>query len=214
MECILVERIALCCLMLYRAAKAEREFMLSRLKPPVYSRLNFIDYDEDSYKPVMQHEDVERLSSVYLRYQTTIENRLYKAMHELERLQRMRGRNRAKSRQRGRDSRRWVCFAELIMKKEIVRKLQLAFWNGYDVPAACLYAGITEQEFEKNMQPNSAFYWKMQRAQIYPRVKSQTEMVRRIANGDGRLAMKYLERRCPEEFDLQYTRKFGKALDD
>ena len=38
----------------------------------------------------MQHEDVEPLSSVYPRYQTTIENRLYKAMHELERLQRMR----------------------------------------------------------------------------------------------------------------------------
>ncbi len=90
MEGVLVERIAVCCLMLHRAAKAEREFMLSRLKPPVYSRLSFIDYDEDSYKPVMQHEDVERLSSVYLRYQTTIENRLYRALHELERLQRRR----------------------------------------------------------------------------------------------------------------------------
>ncbi len=90
MECVLVERIAVCCLMLYRATKAEREFMLTRLKPPIYGRLSFIDYDEESYKPVMQHEDVERLASVYLRYQTTIENRLYKAMHELERLQRMR----------------------------------------------------------------------------------------------------------------------------
>lgn len=89
-ECVLVERIALCCLMLYRAAKAEREFMLSRLKPPVSDRLGFFDYDDEAYKPTMQHEDVERLSSVYLRYQTTIENRLYKAMHELERLQRMR----------------------------------------------------------------------------------------------------------------------------
>ncbi len=89
-ERLLVERIGMACLMLRRATKAEREFMLSRLKPPVYSRLSFIDYDDESYKPVMQHEDVEHLSSVYLRYQTTIENRLYKAMHELERLQRMR----------------------------------------------------------------------------------------------------------------------------
>jgi hypothetical protein len=89
-EEVLVERIAVCCLMLHRAAKAEREFMLTRLKPPIYGRLSFIDYDEESYKPVMQHEDVERLSSVYLRYQTTIENRLYRAMHELERRQRMR----------------------------------------------------------------------------------------------------------------------------
>ncbi|MBI5156357.1 hypothetical protein HZA45_03745 [Candidatus Peregrinibacteria bacterium] len=49
------------------------------MKPPVFRRLSFIDYDEESYKPVIHHEDVERLSSVYLRYQTTIENRLYKA---------------------------------------------------------------------------------------------------------------------------------------
>ena len=33
MECVLVERIAVCCLMLYRATKAEREFMLSRRSP-------------------------------------------------------------------------------------------------------------------------------------------------------------------------------------
>ena len=75
MECILVERIVLCCLMLHRATKAEREFMLSRLKPPVSDRLSFFDYDDESYKLVMQHENIGRLSSVYLRYQTTIENR-------------------------------------------------------------------------------------------------------------------------------------------
>ncbi len=89
-ERLLVERIGMCCLMLRRATKAEREFMLSRLKRPIRDRLSFIDYDENSYKPVMEYEDVEHLSSVYLRYQTSIENRLYKAMHELERLQRMR----------------------------------------------------------------------------------------------------------------------------
>ena len=90
MEGLLVERIAVCCLMLYRAAKAEREFMLTRLKPPRYERIDFINYDEESYKPVIKHEDIEHLTGIYLRYQTTIENRLYKAMHELERLQRMR----------------------------------------------------------------------------------------------------------------------------
>lgn len=90
MEGVLVERIAVCCLMLYRAAKAEREYMLTRLNPPRYDRLDDMNYDEDSYKPVMKFEDIEHLTTIYLRYQTTIENRLYKAMHELERLQRMR----------------------------------------------------------------------------------------------------------------------------
>lgn len=90
METFLVERIAAGFLMLYRAGKAEREFMLTRLKPSRFDRLNDIHYDEDSYRPVMQYEDVERLSSIYLRYQTTVENRIYKATHELERVQRMR----------------------------------------------------------------------------------------------------------------------------
>lgn len=89
MEEVLIERIAVCCLMLYRAAKAEREYMLTRLKPPVSDRLSFFDYDDESYKRVMKHDDIEHLTNIYLRYQTTIENRLYKAMHELERLQRI-----------------------------------------------------------------------------------------------------------------------------
>lgn len=63
-ESMLVKRIALCCLMLHRAAKVEREFMLSRLKPPVFSKLSFIDYDEQ-IKPLeaalaFSHVDVER----------------------------------------------------------------------------------------------------------------------------------------------------------
>ena len=90
MECVLVERIAVCCLMLYRAAKAEREYMLTRLRPPRFDRLDDMNYDDESYKPVMKHDDIEHLTTIYLRYQTTIENRLYKAMHELERVQRMR----------------------------------------------------------------------------------------------------------------------------
>lgn len=89
-ERLLVERIAMCCLTLRRATKAEHEFMLSRLQPPIRDRLSFIDYDEDSFKSVLQPDDVQHLSSVYLRYQTTIENRLYRALHELERLQRRR----------------------------------------------------------------------------------------------------------------------------
>ncbi len=90
MECLLVERIADYCLMLARARKAEWEFMRTRIEPPISDRLGLIDYDEQSYRPTMKQEDVTYLVTVYLRYQTTIENRIYKAMHELERLQRMR----------------------------------------------------------------------------------------------------------------------------
>lgn len=100
------------------------------------------------------------------------------------------------------------------MKKETVRKLQLAFWNGYDVPAACTYAGITEQEFESHMKRNSAFYWKMKQAQIYPTAKANHEMMQRIRNGDGRFAMKFLERREPERYDPAYIRKYGRVSEE
>ncbi len=100
------------------------------------------------------------------------------------------------------------------MDKKTIRKLQLAFWNDYDIAAACAYARIPQKDYEQQIEANEDFAHCMTLAQMYPKVKSQTEMVRRIANGDGRLAMKYLERREPEHYDLQYIRKFGRAEDD
>ncbi len=92
MEGLLVERIAVCCLMLYRAAKAEREFMREKLEPRIVCPMigSLDEVVQEGYEPTIKHEDIEQLTGIYLRYQTTIENRLYKAMHELERLQRMR----------------------------------------------------------------------------------------------------------------------------
>ena len=93
MEGVLVERIAVCCLMLYRAAKAEQEFMRTKLEPRIVIPFTIASLDEvvqEGYQPTIRHDDIEQLTGIYLRYQTTIENRLYKAMHELERLQRMR----------------------------------------------------------------------------------------------------------------------------
>jgi len=88
-EEMLVERIALFYLRLYRAGKAEKEYVMSCLDPSD-DGLGFLQLGKQGYKPVVQPEHVERLGSVYHRYETNIENRLYKAMHELERLQRMR----------------------------------------------------------------------------------------------------------------------------
>lgn len=90
-EQMLIERIAICYLKLFRVQKAETEFMKSKLKPKV------MDYDisfgkviEDGYEPKITDAHVERLSNVYSRYETTIENRLFRAIHELERAQKIR----------------------------------------------------------------------------------------------------------------------------
>lgn len=90
-EQLLIERIAICYLKLFRVQKAETEFMKSKLKPKVIDyEINLGTVMEDGYEPKITATHVERLSNVYSRYETTIENRLFRALHELERAQKIR----------------------------------------------------------------------------------------------------------------------------
>jgi hypothetical protein len=100
------------------------------------------------------------------------------------------------------------------MDRKTVGKLQLAFWNGYEVPAACLYAGIAQEDYEREVAADRDFGHCMKKAQMYPRVKAQVEMVRCIANGDGQLARKYLETHEPERYNVAYIARFGRASDE
>lgn len=88
MEEMLVERIAVYYLRLYRSGKAENEYLQSRLQPSTLTQL--LDTDDGGYHSTLKHDDMEHLGNIYLRYDTLSENRLYKAAHELERFQRMR----------------------------------------------------------------------------------------------------------------------------
>lgn len=90
LEEILVERIAIYYLRLFRVGKAEKEYILTRLNPTFEEKICDLSAGDEGYKPVLKHENIERLFAIYFRYETGIENRLYKTMHELERLQRMR----------------------------------------------------------------------------------------------------------------------------
>lgn len=90
LEEILVERIAIYYLRLFRVGKAEKEYILARLNPTFEEKICDISVGNEGYKPVLRHEHIERLFATYSRYEGGLENRLYKAMHELERLQRMR----------------------------------------------------------------------------------------------------------------------------
>jgi len=95
LEKILVDRIGNYYLKLYRVAKAEREFMKATLDPRkvvIRDTMPLMDFTEtivenEGYTPKVGQEAVEKLSDTYLRYETAIENRLYKALHELQRLQ-------------------------------------------------------------------------------------------------------------------------------
>lgn len=95
MEKLLVDRIGVYYLKLYRVAKAENEYMQSTLNPRRVKVKDFLDswetketiVENEGYTPKVNEEAVEKLSTTYLRYEIAIENRLYKALHELQRLQ-------------------------------------------------------------------------------------------------------------------------------
>jgi hypothetical protein len=96
LEKMLVDRIGVYYLKLYRVAKAENEYMQSVLDPRIVKVVDTLDMglnytktivENEGYTPKIKDDDVEKLSETYLRYEIAIENRLYKALHELQRLQ-------------------------------------------------------------------------------------------------------------------------------
>lgn len=92
-EKLLIERIALCYIKLFRVQKAETEFMKAQLNPHIeVEKLtwNTTEVTNEGYTPIVGVEGVERLLATYSRYETTIENRLFRALHELERAQKLR----------------------------------------------------------------------------------------------------------------------------
>jgi hypothetical protein len=92
LEELLLERIATHYVKLHRVSKAEREYIQSRLEPRVVKVNSLFDMDlgeevvKEGYTPRIGVESVERLLTVYARYETNLENRLFRAIHELREL--------------------------------------------------------------------------------------------------------------------------------
>lgn len=100
-EEILVGRIILYVIRLDRASKTEAEFIKSILDPeeghyedtgPLPLQINEKKWitDKKGFSIKIGSEDVEVLGNIYFRYEKSLENRLYRALHELERIQRAR----------------------------------------------------------------------------------------------------------------------------
>jgi len=89
----LVERIALCMVRLRRTRRLEAELITSMLHPPIYGEDSTFSLDKpeliDPGQPArINSEDVEVLER-YQRYETANENKLYRAMNQLERIRRI-----------------------------------------------------------------------------------------------------------------------------
>lgn len=96
-EEMLAETVCICYIKLYRVAKAEKEFFKSIYNPPhiINSRWDFPrlpdpDAKLEGYLPQISEEHIIKVTNIYSRYETTVQGKMYKALHELERLQRMR----------------------------------------------------------------------------------------------------------------------------
>lgn len=95
LEKMLVDRIGYFYIRLFRVAKSENEYMQSILNPrkvtvkDIIPQIEFTEtiVENEGYVPILKDTSVEKLTSTYLRYEIALENRMYKAIHELQRLQ-------------------------------------------------------------------------------------------------------------------------------
>ncbi len=96
LERFLLERIALNMIRLRRSARLEAEYITAILNPPIYGEdpLGMPSFErpliDPGLPPPVNSENFAPLVNTFLRYDTALENKLFRAMHELERLRRMR----------------------------------------------------------------------------------------------------------------------------
>ncbi len=101
-ENFLTERISLCMVRLKRASRFEAEFITEALNPPITKITGRILSDgsellrgktvvvDPGLPSPLPESAVAYLAGSFQRYETAIENKLYRAMNQLERLQRLR----------------------------------------------------------------------------------------------------------------------------
>ena len=101
METFLTGQIVLCMVRLKRIRLIEAEYVTAQLNPPVTAKQGGIDMGMDAILgetvvtdpglPARLSADaVDALANSFARYETAIENRLFRALNQLERMQRLR----------------------------------------------------------------------------------------------------------------------------
>lgn len=85
-ENILVERIAILYLKLYRLRLSEENYIKNSIDAN-FDQVYFHNNSNDTHESAIDEHRIEKLVSLYQRYETTIENRLYKAINELKKIQ-------------------------------------------------------------------------------------------------------------------------------
>ena len=87
-----------------------------------------------------------------------------------------------------------------VFNYDVVHKLEQAFAIGCNVEEACIYSGVSRSAYYKKLEEDPVFMDRMERSKLYMILKARQVVCTAIANGDAKIAMWYLERKCRDEF--------------
>lgn len=85
----------------------------------------------------------------------------------------------------------------------IVQILTACFNHDFTIEEACSEAKISKVTYYAELKRNPKFLNEMARAQLVPILVAKRTIVTKIQNGDGNLALRFLERRQPERYKLR-----------
>lgn len=95
----------------------------------------------------------------------------------------------------------------------VVIKLEEAFLLGCSLNEALLYADISTTAYYAWLEMNKQFNTRIEQLKAHPTVIARNSVVREMRY-DGELALKYLERKLPDEFSLKGVQvNIGMAFD-
>lgn len=80
----------------------------------------------------------------------------------------------------------------------IVRKLEVAFNNMFNVTEACQYADISRETYYNWLEDDDAFSYRMSIARTAPNRKAKQNVAEALRQGDPKISLKYLTIKDPD----------------
>lgn len=87
-----------------------------------------------------------------------------------------------------------------VISGEIVRKLEAALRDGFNVSEACLVSGVSRTAYYERKAADEAFADKMELAQKYVTIRAKKVVIQAIDDGNFNAAKWWLEHRERDEF--------------
>lgn len=90
-----------------------------------------------------------------------------------------------------------------VITPDVLSKLEAAFCNDFTDQQALEHAGISSATYYRWLKYDAEFRERMRRAQNYPIILAKRAVIAAIKKGDGKLALRFLERRQSERYSTK-----------